>query len=150
MITLSSRIFQLKWAVNEILLNASPADVGGIGPALRLVLTHRGLRDKFLGVTRELEEAGYRSIQVTDTGFRLLRNYDIRLDQNMGFEKMGKENMGWGPAMDLDYGVPEEGRDEAGDGVVGLEPADQPPSQQGAEEGTSKDIKNENYCCNIN
>ena len=65
--------FQLKWALNEKLLIASPADVGGIGAALRLVLTHRGLRDKFTGVTRELEEAGYRSIQVTDTGFRLIR-----------------------------------------------------------------------------
>ena len=59
--------------MNEKLINASPADVGGIGAALRLVLTHVGLRDKFTGVTRELEEAGYRSIQVTDTGFRLIR-----------------------------------------------------------------------------
>ena len=65
--------FQLKWALNDKLLVASPADVGGIGAALRLVLTHTGLRDKFTGVTRELEEAGYRSIQVTDTGFRLIR-----------------------------------------------------------------------------
>ena len=69
-----SQYFQLKWAVKQKLLNASPADVGGIGAALRLVLTHSGLRDKFTGVTRELEEAGYRSIQVTDTGFRLVRN----------------------------------------------------------------------------
>ena len=78
-------IFQLKWAVNEKLLVASPADVGGIGSALRLVLTHRGLRDKFTGVTRELEEAGYRSIEVTDTGFRLVRNWDIGLNQNMAY-----------------------------------------------------------------
>ena len=47
--------------------------MGGNGAALRLVLTDSGLRDKFTGVTRELEEAGYRSIQVTDTGFRLVR-----------------------------------------------------------------------------
>ena len=47
--------------------------LGGIGAALRLVLTHYNLRDKFTGVTRELEEAGYRSIQVTDTGFKLIR-----------------------------------------------------------------------------
>ena len=59
--------------MSEKLSNVSPADVGGIGAALRLVLTERGLRDKFTGVTRELEEAGYRSIQVTDTGFRLIR-----------------------------------------------------------------------------
>ena len=65
--------FQLKWALNSKLLNAYPADVGGIGAALRLVLTHYTIRDKFTGVTRELEEVGYRSIQVTDTGFRLLR-----------------------------------------------------------------------------
>ena len=65
--------FQLKWALAEKLLNASPADVGGIGAALRLVLTHKSLRDKFNGVNRELEEAGIRSIQVTDTGFRLIK-----------------------------------------------------------------------------
>ena len=59
--------------MSEKLPVASPADVGGIGAALRLVLTHYTIRDKFTGVTRELEEAGYRSIQVTDTGFRLLR-----------------------------------------------------------------------------
>ena len=67
------------------LRNASPADVGGVGAALRLVLSHAGLRDKFTGVTRELEEAGYRSIQVTDTGFRLVRDWDIKLNQNMAF-----------------------------------------------------------------
>ena len=72
-IIFSSLNFQIKWAVQQKLVNASPADVGGIGAALRLVLTDRGLRDKFTGVTRELEEAGYRSIQVTDTGFRLIR-----------------------------------------------------------------------------
>ena len=59
--------------MNDKLINSSPADVGGIGAALRLVLTHVGIVDKFTGVTRELEEAGYRSIEVTDTGFRLLR-----------------------------------------------------------------------------
>ena len=59
--------------MSEKIANASTADVGGIGAALRLVITDKGLRDKFTGVTRELEEAGYRSIQVTDTGFRLIR-----------------------------------------------------------------------------
>ena len=67
------------------LKNSSPADVGGMGAALRLVLTDRGLRDKFTGVTRELEEAGFRSIQVTDTGFRLVRDWDIGLNQEMAF-----------------------------------------------------------------
>ena len=32
-----------------------------------------------------MEEAGYRSIQVTDTGFRLLRDWDIRLNHEIGF-----------------------------------------------------------------
>ena len=77
--------FQLKWALNVKLHNTSPTDVGGIGAALRLVLTHTSLRDKFTGVTRELEEAGFRSIQVTDTGFRLVRDWDIGLNQEMGF-----------------------------------------------------------------
>ena len=65
-------IFQLKWALSDKLHNASPADVGGIGAALRLVLTHRSLRDKFTGVNKDLKEAGFRSIEVTDTGFRLV------------------------------------------------------------------------------
>ena len=72
MIIFHPSIFQLKWALEEKLCNASPADVGGIGAALRLVLTHRSLRDKFTGVNKELEEAGFRSIEVTDTGFRLV------------------------------------------------------------------------------
>ena len=73
--------------MNDKLTNVSPADVGGIGAALRLVLTHSGLRDKFNGVTLKLEEAGFRSIQVTDSGFRLIRDWDIRLNQNMAFGK---------------------------------------------------------------
>ena len=71
--------------MEQKLANASPAEVGGIGAALRLVLTHIGLVDKFTGVTRELEEAGYKRIEVTDTGFRLVRNWDIGLNQNMAF-----------------------------------------------------------------
>ena len=72
-------IFQLKWALSDKLLNASPADVGGIGAALRLVLTHKSLRDKFTGLNRDLEEAGFRSIEVTDTGFSLIRDGDTEL-----------------------------------------------------------------------
>ena len=71
--------------MQQKLANSSPEDVGGIGAALRLVLTHKGLRDKFTGVTSELKVAGYRSIQVTDTGFRLVRNWDIGLNQNMAY-----------------------------------------------------------------
>ena len=77
--------FQLKWALERKLPVASPADVGGLGAALRLVLTHKSLRDKFNGVNKELEEAGIRSIQVTDTGFRLIRDWDTELNQEMAF-----------------------------------------------------------------
>ena len=77
--------FQLKWALAEKLPLATPADVGGLGAALRLVLTHRSLRDKFTGVNKELEEAGFRSIQVTDIGFRLIRDWDTELNQEMAF-----------------------------------------------------------------
>ena len=80
--------FQLKWALREKLLNASPAVVGGLGAALRLVLTHKSLRDKFTGVNSELEEAGCRSIQVTDTGFRLIRGVDIKEVDNLGNPEM--------------------------------------------------------------
>ena len=64
---------QLKWALNDKLVNKSPADVGGLGAALRLVLTHRTMRDKFKGVRRELEEAGFSSILVEDEGFTLVK-----------------------------------------------------------------------------
>jgi len=77
--------YKLKWALEQKLFNAPPADVGGIGAALRLVLTHTSLRDKFTGVNKELEEAGFRSIQVTDTGFRLIRDWDTGLNQEMAF-----------------------------------------------------------------
>ena len=85
MIIFHPSIFQLKWALSDKLLNASPEDVGGIGAALRLVLTHKSLRDKFTGVNRDLEEAGFRSIEVTDTGFRLIRDWDTGLNQEMAF-----------------------------------------------------------------
>ena len=93
-------IFQLKWALSDKLLNASPADVGGLGAALRLVLTHKSLRDKFTGVNRDLEESGFRSIQVTDTGFRLIRDWDTGLNQEMAFgaEKDIEEN--WDIGLD--------------------------------------------------
>ena len=55
-------------------MNTSPAEIGGLGAALRLVLTERGLRDKFRGVRRELEEAGFSSIQVEDEAIRLVRD----------------------------------------------------------------------------
>ena len=64
-------------------MNKSPSDVGGLGAALRLVLTHRTMRDKFSGVRRELEEAGFSSIQVEDESIRLVRDWDIDLNQHM-------------------------------------------------------------------
>ena len=54
-------------------MSKSPSDVGGLGAALRLVLTHKTMRDKFSGVRRELEEAGFSSILVEDKGFRLVK-----------------------------------------------------------------------------
>ena len=87
--------FQLKWALDEKLHVASAADVGGLGAALRLVLTHRSLRDKFTGVNRELEEAGFRSIQVTDTGFRLIRDWDTELNPEMAFGEDIDDAFNW-------------------------------------------------------
>ena len=91
MIIFHPSILQLKWALAEKLLNASPADVGGLGAALRLVLTHKSLRDKFTGVNRELEEAGIRSIEVTDKGFRLIRDRDTEINQEIPFGEDTKD-----------------------------------------------------------
>ena len=71
--------------MSEKLTNTSPADLGGLGPALRLVLTEKGLRDKFTGVRKELEEAGFSSIQVEDEAIRLVRDWDIDFNQHMAF-----------------------------------------------------------------
>ena len=43
------------------------------------------MRDKFSGVRRELEEAGFRSIQVEDESIRLVRDWDIDFNQHMAF-----------------------------------------------------------------
>ena len=54
-------------------MNKSPSDVGGLGAALRLVLTYSNMRDKFRGVNSELEEVGFSSILVEDEGFTLVK-----------------------------------------------------------------------------
>ena len=50
--------------------------MGGYAAAIRGVLEHRSLRDKFCGVRAELAELGYTGVEVTQAGLRLTREPD--------------------------------------------------------------------------
>ena len=61
--------YQLKWAVNDKLMNTD-VDSVGLGPSIRLVMEHPSIRDKFLSVSGDLSRMGYSGVQVTNRGFR--------------------------------------------------------------------------------
>ena len=64
---------QVKWALDEKLVNTDVDEVGGYSAAITQVLEHRSLRDKFRGVRAELAEMGYTGVQVTQGGLQLTR-----------------------------------------------------------------------------
>ena len=51
---------------------AAPEMIGGLGPAIRLAMEQRDIRDKFRGVCPELEERGVTRLEVTDLGLRFV------------------------------------------------------------------------------
>ena len=64
--------YQLKWAVEEKLFIKAPEMIGGLGPAIRLVMEERGIREKFSGVCPELEERGVTRLEITDLGLQFV------------------------------------------------------------------------------
>ena len=46
--------------------------IGGLGPAIRLAMEERGIREKFSGVCPELEERGVTRLEITDLGLRFV------------------------------------------------------------------------------
>ena len=63
---------QVKWAVDNKLLHTD-IDDSGYAAAIRGVLEHKSLRDKFCGVRAELAELGYTGVEVTQAGLGLTR-----------------------------------------------------------------------------
>ena len=64
--------YQLKWAVADKLKNAALEMAGGLGPAIRLAMEERGIRDKLSGVCPELEEMGVTRLEVSDLGLQFV------------------------------------------------------------------------------
>ena len=60
--------YKIKWAVEEMLSNTD-VDEADIGSAIRELMNHLSIRDKFSGIHPRLQELGYIRIEVTDTGF---------------------------------------------------------------------------------
>ena len=67
---------QVKWAVDEKLLHTDIDEMGGYAAAIRRVLEHKSLRDKFCGVRAELAELGYTGVEITQEGIQLTREED--------------------------------------------------------------------------
>ena len=46
--------------------------IGGLGPAIRIAMEERGIRDKFSGVCPELEERGVTRVEITVLGLQFV------------------------------------------------------------------------------
>ena len=58
--------------MKDKLRNKAPEMVGGLGPAIRLAMEERGIREKFSGVCPELEERGVTRLDITDLGLQFV------------------------------------------------------------------------------
>ena len=66
----------MKWAVDKMLLYTDIDEMGGYAAAIRRVLEHKSLRDKFCGVRAELAELGFSGVEITQEGVQLTRDPD--------------------------------------------------------------------------
>ena len=80
---------QVKWAVDEKLLHTDIDEMGEYAAAIRRVLEHKSLRDKFCGVRAELAELGYTGVEITQEGIQLTREEDQ--DQDTANPEVTKE-----------------------------------------------------------
>ena len=65
-----------KFAVH-IALNAKTPSKEEIGSSIGLCLNHPWMRDKFVGVQKELEELGYKRVEVLNNALRFCKNDNI-------------------------------------------------------------------------
>ena len=65
--------FQCKYAVEEMLMNLVPDDIG-LGNAIRRVIKYYTLRGNFDSVHPELQKIGITRVEVTEEGFFFIRN----------------------------------------------------------------------------
>ena len=59
--------------MDDKLLYTDIDEMGGYAAAIRRVLEHRSLRDKFCGVRTELAERGFSGVEITQEGIQLTR-----------------------------------------------------------------------------
>ena len=62
--------------MDDKLLYTDIDEMGGYAAAIRRVLEHKSLRDKFCGVRAELAELGFSGVEITQEGLQLTREPD--------------------------------------------------------------------------
>ena len=60
--------------MDDKLLYTDIDEMGGYAAAIRRVLEHKSLRDKFCGVRAELAELGFSGVEITQEGLQLTRD----------------------------------------------------------------------------
>ena len=68
-----AKSFEIKFAVDQMLRNKDHENIE-LGPAIRLVMTHSKIKGKFDSIHPDLEKMGFTGVEVTDQGFRFVRN----------------------------------------------------------------------------
>ena len=68
----SAKSYQCKFAVSDVLVNREPAS-DELGAALREVIHHKTIRDKFTSVHPDLRARGITRVEVTDEGLYFAR-----------------------------------------------------------------------------
>ena len=69
----SAKSYQCKYSVQEILVGVDPDKIG-VGKAIKKVLEYKTIRDKFSSVHPDLAKMGFSGVEVTDGGFKFIRN----------------------------------------------------------------------------
>ena len=69
----SAKSFGCKYAVQDKLLGIDPDKIG-MGNAIRRVLSYYTIRDRFSSIHPDLADIGFSRVEVTEEGFRFIRN----------------------------------------------------------------------------
>ena len=69
--------YQIKFAVNTVLVNKSNISKEGVGGSLQDVIQHATIRDKFNSVHPDLRAAGIFRIELDNEGIKFLRQPSV-------------------------------------------------------------------------
>ena len=69
----SAKSYQCKYGVQEMLVGVDPVKMGA-GNSIKKVLAYYTIRDKFSSVHPDLAKMGFSGVEVTDGGFKFIRN----------------------------------------------------------------------------